>query len=169
MTQHWTDLHQMEGDGGITDHRVQLCENLQHKQEVVVVCFRVCSLRQERPLLENSSLWNLLTTEKIKLVWPECFHPFLLKGFPPCNYLFGFFSPPDYFNRICHVQTLKAGSCLLEHVFISYSTNELHLTLRMSAASDPFPGPSSTSCSCLGRPAPIHSLMIQTPISWQTK
>lgn len=41
-------------------------------------------------------------------------------------------------------------------------------TRRTSLARDPFPGPSSTSCSCLGRPAPIHSLMIHTPSSWRT-
>lgn len=39
----------------------------------------------------------------------------------------------------------------------------------MSLANDPFPGPSSTSCSCPGLPAPIHSLMIHTPISWTQK
>ena len=39
-------------------------------------------------------------------------------------------------------------------------------TLRTSLARDPFPGPSSTSCSCLGWPAPIHSLRIHTPTSW---
>lgn len=36
----------------------------------------------------------------------------------------------------------------------------------MSLANEPFPGPSSTSCNCPGRPAPIHSLTIHTPISW---
>lgn len=50
-------------------------------------------------------------------------------------------------------------------IFSPAAVNKVH-TLRTSLASDPFPGPSSTSCSCLGWPAPIHSLRIHTPTSW---
>lgn len=66
VTQHRTDLHQVKGDGGVFNHGAQLCKNLQHRQEVVAVCFSMCRLLcLERPLLEGFNLQRFLTTETI--------------------------------------------------------------------------------------------------------